>query len=242
MDISVNPPLQSVKVGDTLTVYISMGPVTDLKGINIKLTYDPALLRCYSIQQGDAIGSFQELISEFDNSKGCLEYLAALLARGAGINSPGGNVCRIDFTALAAGSCELILQDIGTPLGNSSGEVIPYNLINGLVSITTGVEEIPTTCLPKIYKLEQNYPNPFNLKTLIRYQLPRAGEISLVIYNIMGEKVRTLVQGRGGPGYYEVDWDGCDDLGRRVSSGIYLCKLQTKDFTFTQFRKVIILK
>jgi len=80
--------------------------------------------------------------------------------------------------------------------------------------------------IPQRFVLEQNHPNPFNPETEIRYALPRAGRVELVILNISGQVVRTLVASEQAPGTYRQVWDGRDRSGHAVASGIYLCRLQ----------------
>ena len=86
--------------------------------------------------------------------------------------------------------------------------------------------------LPKEFALSQNYPNPFNPSTTIPFQLPavsgqqsavsgRRTAVTLKVYNVLGELVRTLVNEEQGPGWYRVIWDGKDSLGKEVSSGVY---------------------
>jgi len=98
--------------------------------------------------------------------------------------------------------------------------------------------------LPRAFFLFQNYPNPFNSTTLIRYHLPavscQLSAISLKIYNILGEEVRTLVEKEQVSGYYSVVWDGKDSLGKDVSSGVYLYRLEAGEFTAT--RRMVLLR
>jgi hypothetical protein len=82
--------------------------------------------------------------------------------------------------------------------------------------------------------LFQNAPNPFNPRTNIAYQLAEAGEVSLVIYNLMGQPIRVLVHGYQEAGYYRVTWEGKDGAGQPVSSGIYLYRLVSKKGVQTQ--------
>jgi hypothetical protein len=84
------------------------------------------------------------------------------------------------------------------------------------------------------FGLLQNYPNPFNPSTAISYQLSANNDVNLSIFNMNGQLVRTLVQGRQAAGGYQVEWDGLDDSGLPVSSGVYLCRLQTGERVFTQ--------
>ena len=83
--------------------------------------------------------------------------------------------------------------------------------------------------MPRMYQVRQNYPNPFNPRTTIVYYLPDVGyqpaEVEIVIYNLLGQKVRILVKERKYPGEHRVSWDGKDDEGNDLASGIYFYKL-----------------
>lgn len=102
------------------------------------------------------------------------------------------------------------------------------------------VTQSASTLLPEGYGLSQNYPNPFNPETTIGYQLPEAGRVSLKIYSILGQQVRTLVDGEKLAGFHQVRWDGRNDAGQKMESGIYLYKLETGGFV--QSKKTIFLK
>jgi hypothetical protein len=84
--------------------------------------------------------------------------------------------------------------------------------------------------LPLAYKLKQNYPNPFNPETTIQYQLPEAGEVRLEIYNILGQKVVSLVREFKKAGYYQVSWNGKTPSGESAASGIYFYRLEAGNF------------
>lgn len=101
------------------------------------------------------------------------------------------------------------------------------------------VEEKPTFSPPQ-FTLEQNYPNPFNPGTFIQYKLPRDEKVVLKIYNLLGQKIRTLVDREQKAGVHKIRWDGKDDLGREVASGIYFYKIKAGSFTKT--RKMLLLK
>jgi len=75
-------------------------------------------------------------------------------------------------------------------------------------------------------ELQAAYPNPFNSQTLIPYLLPAAGEVRLEIYDMLGQRLRVLVQGPVAAGRHTLVWDGRDDLGRPLASGLYLCRLR----------------
>jgi hypothetical protein len=97
--------------------------------------------------------------------------------------------------------------------------------------------------VPLKFKLAQNYPNPFNPTTSIQYSV--IGDqsplyVTLKIYNILGQEVRTLVNELKEPGYYTVTWDGVDSIGREVGSGIYVCRLEVGDFMAT--KRMVLMK
>ena len=92
----------------------------------------------------------------------------------------------------------------------------------------------------KGFNLEQNYPNPFNSHTWIKYSVHKLSNITLKIYNIRGELVRTLQNGQQPVGKYSVVWKGLNDYGNRVGSGIYFYHLQTENFIGT--RKMLMFK
>ncbi|NIR92566.1 MAG: T9SS type A sorting domain-containing protein [Gammaproteobacteria bacterium] len=99
-----------------------------------------------------------------------------------------------------------------------------------------GEETLPTT-----FAVSPNYPNPFNPTTMIRYQFPKAADVRLVVYNILGQKIRTLVNARIEPGYHQIQWDGRNEAGVQVSSGIYIYRFEAAG-EFSQIRKMIFLK
>ncbi|MEJ2050552.1 MAG: FlgD immunoglobulin-like domain containing protein, partial [Calditrichota bacterium] len=100
-----------------------------------------------------------------------------------------------------------------------------------------------TDNIPDKFNLEQNYPNPFNPSTNIPFTLAKSAEVSLKIFNIIGQEVRTLVNGQRQAGQYTMQWDGKDDFGRSVASGIYFYKLSVSGGeNLTRTRKMILMK
>ena len=116
---------------------------------------------------------------------------------------------------------------------------IGFRVVRNFDELNTGVNRTEKN-IPGKFQLLQNYPNPFNPTTSICYELPVACMVQLTIYNIMGQKVKTLVEGVITAGYFESMWDGTDNLGRNVESGIYLYKLQTR--TQIETRKMALIK
>jgi len=108
------------------------------------------------------------------------------------------------------------------------------------VKISTDVQEIPTAELPSTYSLAQNYPNPFNPSTVIEFTVPVRGDVRVSVYNLLGQRVATLVNQPMSPGTYRTDWNGRDEAGNPVASGIYFYRLEAEQFLKT--RKMILLK
>ena len=94
-----------------------------------------------------------------------------------------------------------------------------------LPSPSTAVEGSRSASLPSAFSLSQNYPNPFNSSTTIQFSLQQQEDVGLDIYNLAGQKVTTLAQGQREVGTYALRWDGRDDEGRDLASGVYLYRL-----------------
>ncbi len=103
-----------------------------------------------------------------------------------------------------------------------------------------GVRDDLVSLVPDGYTLAQNYPNPFNPRTMIEFSLSRTSDVELDIYNVLGQRITTLLDGPMTPGDYQMPWDGQDSFGRAVASGLYFYRLRAGDFAAS--RKMILLK
>ena len=108
----------------------------------------------------------------------------------------------------------------------------------------TGFKNNQQSILPGKIELLQNYPNPFNATTTISYQLPVNSYVSLIIYDGTGKKIRTLLKEFQAANAYTINWNGKDDWGRVVSSGVYYYQLKVRNSnnSFVQIKKMILLK
>jgi hypothetical protein len=104
----------------------------------------------------------------------------------------------------------------------------------------TDVEEHDGTNLPEAFSLVQNYPNPFNPTTTIEYSVPTRARVTVEIFNLLGQHVKTLVDGMKSPGKYTIEWDGKDIADKPVSTGVYLYRFTAGDYTET--KKMVLLK
>ncbi len=171
--------------------------------------------------------------------------LAALVGPDAVVNaniySPSGTISILDRS-------------------RATGAFIAGNVIMGrrvqvnLASAFTGLqkpesdESSPSGDVPTTFALEQNYPNPFNPTTTIKYDLPEDRQITLVVYNVLGQVVRTLIRDVQKAGSYAIQWNGLNDHGNTVGSGVYFYRIEARPTasggaaSFVQTRKMIFLK
>ena len=140
-----------------------------------------------------------------------------------------GVLARLRFNVLSEGGLESVRLSEGV-LVDGAGRIEPI----------LGIDLSEVRVRPLSYGLGQNYPNPFNPVTQIVYQVPESGQVRLVVYNLLGQEVRRLVEGRVLAGFYQAVWDGKDDRGRSVSSGLYFYRMEAG--SFSQVRKMVLLK
>ena len=180
------------------------------------------------------------------------------LIPGTGHNSITPGSCSPQYALYCEGVTDTIKAEMNFWGGSPPDPAWFYGPVDYDPWLTSvGVGEPPRSSLPDHFSLSQNYPNPFNPTTVIRYSLPvdRQGQsgnggararttstsyVSLKVYNILGQVVRTLVDEPQAPGYYSVRWDGRDNAGGELASGIYIYRIQAGDFA--QSRRMILLK
>jgi hypothetical protein len=114
----------------------------------------------------------------------------------------------------------------------------PVLVAGGINYRTSGIDDPGS--LPRGFSLNQNYPNPFNARTEIRFTLSSKSNVSLDIFDLLGRRVKTLVSGSYDAGIYSAIWDGTDNIGQQVSSGVYFYNLKANDQN--QSHKMVLLK
>ena len=117
---------------------------------------------------------------------------------------------------------------------NNPETVINVNAAGAFVSVEDEV------AVPLTTKLNKNYPNPFNPQTTISYVLQQKKHVTIDVYNILGQKIITLVDEEKNPGRHQVVWDGSNDKGSKVASGIYLYRMITPEYR--ESKKMLYLK
>lgn len=124
--------------------------------------------------------------------------------------------------------------------GKLTLETVEFSDALGNLLEVQSYDHATTAQLPTVFSLAQNYPNPFNAETAISFALPKTSEVSLRIFNIAGQVVRTLVDQWMEAGHYKIYWNGSDNYGREVSSGVYYYEIIAADFKAT--KKMVMMK
>ena len=121
--------------------------------------------------------------------------------------------------------------------GGTNGQ--PVGSLNWF-NIISDVKNKHVSALPSSYTLEQNYPNPFNPETIIEYTLPKQSAVKLIIYNSLGEEIKTLIDNIQSAGIHFIKWNGTNKYGQKVSSGIYFYRITSGKFS--DIKKMIMIK
>ena len=135
----------------------------------------------------------------------------------------------------------IVLGQINGSQEDNHEFIIMYEIIglDGSV-LSSGTKTIHYISVPGEFALHQNYPNPFNPVTTINYDLAKDGHVSIVVYDLLGREVKTLVNKVQNAGYASIRWDGTDNLGKTLASGMYFYQMYTGDFILV--RKMVLLK
>lgn len=206
---------------------------TDIAGVQVHLAYDPREVQLDLLQKSPATSGLT--LKHVTNTPGRLSFV--LYNMGGPQNEiPAGKATLLDIRATRLSGIGDTLPPKLTItrafLASGKGEAVPV----------AGVGEN----LPRQFELLQNYPNPFNPKTTIRFKIAATDgdgspvPVKLEVFNILGQSVKTLIDDRRAPGSYTLEWEGTDASGSKVSSGIYLYRLTSEQFSVT--KKMVFLK
>jgi len=236
--VSVKEAEDKVMVGeaevcdDSVVIPVDLTTVEPIAGFSYTIKYDPSLLSVKGVDTGLDFDFFSPVI---DNERG--EVIVGNIPswRMEKMLSAGSHpVAQITFEVKERLEEDLPVEltDVELVSGLASGGCLPCEWVHGLVKAGPG--------LPTEFALGQNYPNPFNPVTVIKYALPKGCQVKLTIYNILGQRVITLVNEPQAAGYKSIRWDSRSQSGNEVTSGIYFYRLQAGDFV--EARKMILLK
>ena len=234
VEFSLSLGSERVVAGELVAVDVSLANVAALVGYGFALNYETDKFEFVSVAPAD-----EDLLKSTGGETPLFYHIVAdgqvevanSIVNGTAV-SGGGDIVRFVFRVLREfeDSARFEIAD---------GLVFdPSQLSNP--AVIAGVLELQST--PREFALHQNFPNPFNPDTTIKYDLAESADVTLQIYNVLGQVVRTLVASEAqNAGRYQIRWSGMDDRGVPVSSGIYFYQISA-DGKFHNVRKLMLLK
>ncbi|HID57292.1 TPA: hypothetical protein EYP37_12230, partial [Candidatus Poribacteria bacterium] len=226
---------ERLKVGDPLEISLRAIDAQSLYACAFQISYDPTKFQFLGAYEGEALrGTDPAVLHVKPEKPGLVTVLVSLIGENRGI-SGDCEIARLNFRLLSA-SGQIRLNDpaLITVVGLNDGAMVR------LPSHSVSLRATPERTI-----LGQNYPNPFNPETWIPFALSSSSEVVIRIFDSAGRIIRTIDLGRREAGFYmdrgrAAYWDGRNDLGERVSSGVYFYQIRAGDFTAT--RRMLILK
>ena len=94
--------------------------------------------------------------------------------------------------------------------------------------------------MPTEYGLDQNYPNPFNPSTKIEFSIPEPAKVKIIVYNMLGQEIKTLLDEPKDLGFHFIEWNGKNDVGNQVAAGVYFYRIKANKYT--KVKKMLLLK
>ena len=200
-----------------------------LKGLEFDIEYDPEIVDLgspsLSLIQDNVVSASKEI------QEGVIRVVFADIQGDFILADENDNVLKIPFNFLGDVLDESTVKITNVVVSGPKGNV---------ANVSSSVTSAAIKLVPGVFALHQNYPNPFNPITEIQFDIPEATVVNISIFNLMGQKVKTLTNEQTLPGYHVVKWDGTNDKGMSVSTGMYFYTLQTG--THSAMRKMLFLK
>lgn len=245
VNLIVSPPQVKVSAaGPSRPVVVGLGEIQDRSGqtvipiemktddevaaIQMMLTFSPGTMQ---LGVPSKTGYSDGMIIEHHISGGVMR-LVAYSADGKGIQAGAGTLFYIPVTWLEKGVSESFL---------SISEIVAADVRAQAFTVSIDSDIVKMTSAPASFSLGRNHPNPFNPATTILYDVPHQAQVTLSVYNLLGQEVIRLVDAVVSPGRHEVVWHGVNGRGQSVASGIYLYRLSTDD-GFNDTRRMLLLK
>jgi len=214
---------------DLINIAIDITNPIPVAGVQLTLEYDPDI---FIPAEPKTIGRSNgfDIVSKANSGE-----LTIVLydISGETIEPGAGTVVKIPLNIVSTANAVLNIKKV--ILASEYGSPIQAKIQNGSLTMNS---------LPKVYSLSQNYPNPVNKGTEIMYGIPRESKMNLRIYNNAGQLVRVLVDSKKEAGYYRASWDGKDEAGKKLPTGIYFYRMDAFDSKdrFTTTKKMVLLQ
>jgi len=219
---------------------------SSVQTVFLPMTFNPDLITIDSVVLDSNLTSYLEVETETDTIAGIFN-LKIDCSIADTLMSPGRySLAEMHFSGRGQAGFFLVdkpdLEGLAPYLIDVTDVWLAPGVVPGDIRVDspTGVDDENRDNLPASYALSQNYPNPFNPSTVIEFQLPSKVMVDVEIFNILGQKVRTLVSGTLPVGQHSVTWDGHLKGGRAAPTGVYIYRLRTSEVSLT--RKMLLLK
>ncbi len=233
--IEVWMPDTSAESTDTIAIPVLVSDLTgeEIYAFQMDLTFDSDVLTADSAHTSGTIAA--GWLFEYNCSPGQISFAAMSVSPLSG----SGVLVYVVFIVNGSEGETTPIQFAQIWLNEDPPDVITDGFFEVSPGTDVGDENEPAG-QPDRLTLFQNYPNPFNPITVIRYALPHECEVEITVYNISGQKVKTLAKQKERAGHRQVIWDGRNDEGEEVATGVYLYKIQAGEFT--QSKRMVIIK
>ena len=217
------------RLGDEVEIVVWGKSEQDLAGVQLEIGYDPQEV---SLLEPKLTSRTQGLSIFFGGEERVQKIGIVDLTGKNSIRAGEGALVILKAKGIDFSSIQVKKAILATREAKTLSVDISQNLL-----VKT---EISAVEIPDHFSLSQNYPNPFNPETNIEYALSRDTDVKLTIYNILGEKVKVLMDEHQTAGYKRAHWDGRDQKGEEVASGVYFYRLETKEFS--KVKKMMLVK
>ncbi|MCK6621082.1 MAG: T9SS type A sorting domain-containing protein [Calditrichia bacterium] len=232
--VTAAPLSGQAAIGQTIDVPVNVdmsATAEKLGSYTIDVSWDTQALQ-YLGYSGGAVSGFENpVVNEQNAARGRLRAAHAYPYGAEGVV----NILNLKFQVVgdAGAKSSLSVSFTAMAAARSFTNLLPQ------VEIAESALEVTSADAPESYGIE-NFPNPFNPATEIRYQLPKESKVEIVVFNVLGQKVQTLVNGKQAAGRYTIRWEGTDAEGQVVPSGMYFLRMKADQFKAE--RKLMLLK
>ena len=199
-----------------------------IRGIQFELAYDSKQVEIFNPKM---VSPNENVIISKQSIEDGKVKIVIFNSKGEEIKSDNQSYLKIPFEFISSENIVSNVMIENVLLAGIDGSLINQN-------IRTNSSDFKV--VPNEFALHQNHPNPFNPNTTISFDLPEESFVNLTVYNLTGKKVLTLKSDNVSAGFHSLDWNGKDEFGNSVASGMYFYRLDTKSFQST--KKMLFLK
>jgi len=246
-------PAAAAVTQNTVTIPLEITNQDGLTAVDMALRYSAGVTLKEVTFNGTRVDYFDLKLYHHDAAK--REVIIGLVNQASETRKPelaagSGAIANLVFTVDNPSVSGVTLEAITTTNPDHALTFVYRQVQGGVASfvkqtprydqVTVSLSGVGVGNLPTVYSLDQNYPNPFNPTTTISFALPKAGKVQLSVFNLLGQEVKTLVSGDLAAGNQSVVWDGTNEHGQSVASGIYFYRIAAGDFS--QTKKMMMLK